>query len=887
MHKTIIIANLRLIFKSFQYMRKRLYDMKTSKTAGFKYILPLVVLISTLGDAAASPLNADSLANRLRYQVWSYPQEKVYVMTDRDAYTSGDTVRFRAWLVDAATHARPLQASRFVYVELRNPFGGVEKRVKIRDEDGKFAGIIALDEELAEGSYTLCAYTLFMQNSGNEYFFRKTLPVFSLLAKKYRLETGVDNGYLTARLMERNSGKAVRAEKITIQGPDSTFFADRIRKRSSYTMNVTSKMRQAGIVKVKFDRYEKFVAIPYDTTAISLSFHPEGGYLIPDESNRLAFKAIDCKGLSSDFKGTIVDDFGKEVASFGSTHRGMGMIDFMPKSGRTYKAVVNNMSFPIPSAESAASVLRVSPTGDDSIRVEIRGRYSDGMALIVHNGGVVSHAIDMKEPRIMLNRALLGSGIVQLLLADSLGNTLSSRMIFSHSGYIYNTSADSLPKGDFAVRAFRNVASDSTTSIVSNLLLQSELKGHIEDPDYYFRNRNSVTDSNLDLLMLTQGWERYDLPSSLRGKYSDAEIPLEIGGEISGTVKSRWRGKPLEEAIVMVLAPKMEFAAQAITDKDGRFVIDGVDWPDDTSFIIRVLSESGDKEHNYSVDSDKFPAIDSLFAREDAAMTDNSIDERLLSWGAVMLEELEVTAPMSLEESRREMLAALGVRTFTMDEIDKMHATTYEDVLRKIPGIRVVNGNVVATHNNGVYNTGMGGSLVEFWIDGFRWTPTFAYSSGTLARSGASEPVGDPMRHEHTYVTIANNTLTEFSSAYPFDTIKTIEYYRPSAALIISLSAADGGGALVFTTKDGSEIKEWDANLFIRELKPLGYQDVPDSYKPHYIYDPTSDDTVFNAAWMPCVESIGELPNQENSFIQLEGITNGFVPVLIRQNTSK
>ena len=101
------------------------------------------------------------------------------------------------------------------------------------------------------------------------------------------------------------------------------------------------------------------------------------------------------------------------------------------------------------------------------------------------------------------------------------------------------------------MRVFCGIVPDSTSTIVSDLLLQSELRGHIEEPDYYFRNCDSIADANFDLLLLTQGWERYDVPASLKGNFAEAEIPLEIGGSISGTVKSRWRGKPLEGAIVI------------------------------------------------------------------------------------------------------------------------------------------------------------------------------------------------------------------------------------------------------------------------------------------------------------------------------------------------
>lgn len=449
----------------------------------------------------------------------------------------------------------------------------------------------------------------------------------------------------------------------------------------------------------------------------------------------------DRNGLSVEFEGVIKDDEGNTVSGISSSHFGMGAVDFVPLPGRTYRAEVSSESFPLPPAEENASVLNIAELDADSIRVSVNGVYRDNLSLIVHNGGVVTKVVELSEPENTFLRSGLGTGIVQLLLADSDGNILSSRMIFNHGGYLYGSNPDILPSGDYAVKAFRGIMPESTTSIVSNLLLQSELKGFIEDGDYYFRKRTEAVERNLDLLMMTHGWERYDLPKVLHANYDEPIFPLEIGGEISGSVKSRWKGKAMQNAVVMLIAPALDFATQVFTDEDGSFKANGFDWPDGTSFIIQVLGENGDKEHNYSVNNDEFPESDVLIGRISDGITDELTDEALLTAGTVVLDELEVTAPMTLEESRRQMLAAMGVRIFSLDDIDKIGATTYEDVLRKIPGIRIVNGNVVAMQTKNVYNTGMGGALVEFWIDGFRWTPTFAYSSGGLAKSGAQEPI--------------------------------------------------------------------------------------------------------------------------------------------------
>lgn len=849
-----------------------------------KILCCIIFFLSGVALSIAGNLSADSIATRLMYQVWSYPQEKVYIITDRDIYSSGDTIRFRAFLVDAASHRSPVYGSKFIYVELLNPFGEVIERVKLKASDDSFAGIFPIFEDLAEGNYTLRAYTRFMENSGKEYFFRKSVPIFSQLSKKYRLETDFKDGMMTARLMEKGIDRPVRVEKIRISCPDDGEILSRdAKKRSSYSINVNEAMKKAGVVKIKFDRYEKYVTIPTDTAEISLTFHPEGGYLIPNRSNRLAFKALDKNGLSTDFKGIMKDDIGNIIDSIKATHRGMGYIDFKPESGRNYTAVVNGMLFSIPKSEPAASSLRVRPINIDSVNIRIEGKIYPGTSLIAHNGGNVTLVKDLSdESSLNLKQDNLGSGIVQFLLVNNEGNILSSRMIFNHIGYLYNTSLDSLPQGDYTVRKFRDIVPDSTASIVSGLLLQSELKGYIENPDYYFNNRDSITDANLDLLLLTQGWERYDIPSALKGRYSSPEIPMEIGSEISGSVKSRWRSRPLADAVVMMMAPKTGYASQTLSDEDGRFVFNGYDWPENTSFIIQVFEKNGSKEHNFTLDEDVFPTGESIKSKAMQDMQGDIANDQLLTDGTILLDELEVVAPLSEEESHREMLRALGVRSFNSDDFKNAHATTYEEMIRKIPGLRIVNGNVVYAQPHGTYNVGRGGSDVEFWIDGVKWTPTFSHSSGELAKSGAPEPIGDPFRQEHTYVESRNNTLSEFSSIYPLDIIKSMEYYRPTSAMIISMSAAQNGGALVFTTKDGSEIKDKKQNLFIREFKPLGYQKANESYKPHYIYDPTADDRIYKAVWFPVVNDINSELEQTGDNIVIEGIANGFVPVIIR-----
>ena len=105
------------------------------------------------------------LKTRLDHQRYEYPQEKIHITTDRDNYMGGDTIWFRAFVVDAATHQQAA-TSKYIYAELRNPFNQVETRVKIMEVDGIYEGYVPLSLNIAEGPYMLTSYTMFMQNKG-------------------------------------------------------------------------------------------------------------------------------------------------------------------------------------------------------------------------------------------------------------------------------------------------------------------------------------------------------------------------------------------------------------------------------------------------------------------------------------------------------------------------------------------------------------------------------------------------------------------------------------------------------------------------------------------------------------------------------------------------
>jgi len=122
------------------------------------------------------------LVSLFEKQLEVFPQEKIYVHTDKPYYISGEKIWFRAFLADAKSH-EPVPVSRYVYVELFNSIDSLITRVKIRQEEGSYHGYLPVPEDTREGYYTIRAYTFFMQNQDENYLFTKSLYIGDPQAK--------------------------------------------------------------------------------------------------------------------------------------------------------------------------------------------------------------------------------------------------------------------------------------------------------------------------------------------------------------------------------------------------------------------------------------------------------------------------------------------------------------------------------------------------------------------------------------------------------------------------------------------------------------------------------------------------------------------------------
>ena len=851
-------------------------------------IMSLAVMLSAV---LAQAQLADSIAARMALQRYTFPQEKVHVMTDKPRYMAGDTIWLRAWVVDAATH-QPVNASQFVYVELQNPLDTVVTRIKLRQRAGVFSGHIALSPEMAEGAYQLSAYTMFMQSVGEAYFFKRRLEVTSPLATRYAIRPQMqwddDELYMTLRLEDRRDDSLCKYLRM-----DYTLDGEKWHRRTNgdgeARVRLKGKELQSPAILVAFDNYKKYLTLPRRGGDYDLSFYPEGGCLVPGQACTTTFKAMSSDGTNAVVTGRIVDNAGNEVATVDTQHDGMGLVRFVPQQGMTYTAYVADSTgltkqFALPTVRPDATVLHLECSDDTMVTVRAVGANAERAIIVVQQRGNV---LAVGQQEISLDPRQMPTGVVQALLLDDRWRRLSERLYFNRGAERGNmtvttdkpsyagrehvvasvTATDfAVPQGDYAVSVTddRSVQLDSASAICVNLLLQSELQGRINNPEYYFVDGKAEHAAHLDLLMMTQGWRRYDVSQTLRGHLTEPQYPIELAQVVSGRVLSEWRKKPLQNAIVNLIAPGTGQAQLGTTDAEGRFSISLPNLPDGVQCVLQAQDIKGNRQMNVEIDQDKFPVVskkeEPIVLKLHAQSEDDYIDAEQLRVSTIdgmrniLLEEVTISA--FRRRPSADVFEQMAHRHFDEEMFEREGITTLEEVIRKIAGIRIVDDQIVSSRGpTTIY--GEKYKPVAIFINGSE-IGSSSNSSSIIASMNAESPGSLVKQNTTTNVSSTDinsqkdisltrgstakdisyvgdlNYLSELCHYVQFQDVKRIEYITPNMAGVLG-TRASYGGALWIVTKTGAEIaKSRSKNFYLHTTTPLGYQRPTEFYAPRY-----------------------------------------------------
>ena len=610
----------------------------------------LALVFSTFLTKAVS---LDLVPDLFAKQVLLYPQEKLYAQTDKPYYLSGETVWFRVYLVDNMSLI-PDTTSRYVYAELVNPNDSLVTRVKIRPSSGAYHGYIYLSDKLPAGDYQLRFYTRYMENLGEDYFYRKRITIGNPGSGKYKINTSVvdDKGDLLTelRFVSKSEGEdsPIQPQNVRIRNHRGLLDSYSLVNGNVVRMERDTSYMKNNVMYVEYDYqgglYRQYINIPVPDSLYDVSFFPEGGTLPAGTLSRIAFKALNPDGLGVPVNGYVLNRSGDTIVRFASNRLGMGVFPIVADKGDVYTAVCTNdknivRRFRLPVAESKAIVLHAARQNDNiNFAVNSSSDLSlpQDLRLVIHCRGRLFYndRWDLSKDYLSFDSKSFPSGILHAILTDSGMNPISERLVFNMNSYDIVRTDVSTDKqnynrrekivsyidlkdmsgqplsGSFSVSVTDDgaVLPDSTNTIFTTLLLTSDLRGYIEDAGWYFTSEG-FREQDMDVLMLTQGWRRYDIPSLFQGHIARPEIDFETGPGISGEVKGGLTGRPIKGADVTIFAMEEPFVESTSTDSAGRFVFNNFELPDSTRYMVKGANKRDRGAYDLRMDKVSYPDI--------------------------------------------------------------------------------------------------------------------------------------------------------------------------------------------------------------------------------------------------------------------------------------
>ncbi|MFB9863077.1 TonB-dependent receptor plug domain-containing protein [Rufibacter immobilis] len=630
-------------------------------------VLLLAALVSFAPKAWQGGM-LEKITSKLTFFENNYPQEKVFLHLDKPYYAAGDDVWFSAYLVNSSDHA-PSPLSKVLYVELVNPEDLIAQRVVLNMQEGKGFGDFTLPDSIQAGLYRVRAYTSWMQNFHEDYFFHQNIQIWN--PRESDLTPAANFSF-----KRQGSGDSVIVDlqlltpKKTLAPPTAITYTvlQGAKRAASRKLNTSptgkTKLRfylpdagdnQVAQLQLSIPQGQKTVkkklVVPRSGSALDLQFFPEGGNLVSGFWNNIGFKTTNAQGLGEDVKGVVVDQSGAKVADLTSLKFGMGRIGFMPEKGKRYEAKIkgadgSETTYSLPPAQDKGIIMTVDNSKPDKVRVKCYTiGFADGagkptaLHVVAQSRGTAFFGASSTTGRDVFQADIpkekFPTGISQITLFDQAGEPLAERLVFVNQNknlqititpdkptykprekvtlqVEVKDAAGSPVVGNFSMSVTdgQTVVPDANSAtLISYLQLSSDLRGYIEQPDYYFSATQEEAQTALDNLMLTQGWRRFVWKDILQDKFQAMPAPLEQGLSVSGVVTQYNEKKPVKDAVVTMFdVANMKNILFGNTDAQGRFSIALPTLKDSSRVVLQARNPKGKSNLIVSLE-DPAPAL--------------------------------------------------------------------------------------------------------------------------------------------------------------------------------------------------------------------------------------------------------------------------------------
>lgn len=669
----------------------------------------------------AIPIN--TVVERVQNYFGGYPVEKVHLHFDKPYYAVGDTLWFKTYLHRNLYEYSP---SKIVYVEMLTSKDSLIQTLRVPLENNSGKGQLVLDPQfIAQDNYRFRAYTKWMSNFDNAYFYNKVVPIGDAINKRLGAEityTPESNTRTKATIQFRDrEGNLLGRRKLTWEAIDGwdPFSKGKGETDDMGRVTITLNIKEKGYldkgrlnVKLDGDKMGPDLVGSYSLRNAlwdaDVQFFPEGGDLLAGVPKKLAFKAISSTGKGLPVEGKITDSKKKEVASFKDTAFGMGTIDFLPIAGERYKANVSfengeQRTYDLPEVKDEGVNLILHQDDDAAIQVGLiaNDAFYEKMAnqpfyILGQSNGYLVYAAQasLKNSSVLISipKEKLPNGIIQLTVMQPDGKLLSERLVFNRSqplldiavktdktSYskkdavklsIHVPQADSL-KASYSVAVIDETKvpynDDQELGILSNYLLTSDLQGYVERPNYYFNEENENRKEALDALLMTQGFRRFSYDDLIAEKLPQVQFLPEQGITLSGVLRLN-TGRPQPNGGLLLSIPSRNLRKDTYTDNQGRFAFENLVFPDSSKVTINARGNDNFRNLVINMDQTFFPAIDqgNPYSSDQVLNIDQAMKAYLNNSKneyrtSILIDEIEVTGVQRKMVTSKEFSALSGL----------------------------------------------------------------------------------------------------------------------------------------------------------------------------------------------------------------------------------
>lgn len=491
-------------------------------------------------------------------------ERRIYVQVDKPLYKPGETIWIKSWDLVARDLAGGEQYTDLVY-ELVSPKGAVVSQKRVTQQKGLASNDFELPEGVQGGEYIVRA----LARDGEKGERKIIVSTYEPPRIKKKLEF-VRKAYgagdeVTATIeLKRPTGEPLANRParalVTLDGAQLPPVALQTNADGGGLVRFTLPAEIAkgdGLLTVLVDEGGVTESItrrvPIILKKLQFSAFPEGGKLVTGLPSRLYFEAKNMLDKPADVAGRVVDDQGNAVAKFESYKNGLGRLEFTPSTGRTYRLHIDKPvgvteTYPVPIAEESGCVLRSFDDFDgqaEALRVAVRCSAAKQVIVtaMLRDQLIDAAAVQVAEgePAIVylkkgdaLDRA---QGVARVTVFDEALMPLAERVVFRNrrAGLKVEIEADQdgyTPREQAALKVTTtndkgepvpaelalsvvddtviSFADDKKGHMLAKVLLQPEVPGEVEEPNFYFDLKEEKSAKAMDLLMGTRGWRAFE-----------------------------------------------------------------------------------------------------------------------------------------------------------------------------------------------------------------------------------------------------------------------------------------------------------------------------------------------------------------------------------------